>query len=56
MKAWYKVTNRKFEATMRYCHGEDSQEKFELKRARLRRKHGNSGMCERFCDIQVRGL
>ena len=55
MQAWSKVTNLKFEATMRYCYGEDSQEKFELERARLRRKHGTCGTCGRFAELRCGG-
>jgi hypothetical protein len=50
MQAWSDVTNRKFEVTMRYCSGEESQEQFELERARLRRKHANCGVCGGFAQ------
>jgi hypothetical protein len=50
MRAWADVTNRKFEATMRYCYGKDSQETFELERARLRRKHDNCSVCGQFAE------
>ena len=55
MRAWAEVTNRKFEATMRYCYGEDSQETFELERARLRRKHANCGVCGQFAEYRCGG-
>lgn len=55
MRAWAEVTNRKFEASMRYCYGEDSQETFELERARLRRKHANCGVCGQFAEYRCGG-
>jgi len=40
---------------MRYCYGEDSQETFELERARLRRKHANCGVCGQFAEHRCGG-
>ena len=50
IRAWAEVMNRKLQATIDYCNGEKSQEKFELEMARLRRKHANCGVCGGFAD------
>ena len=50
MRAWSDVTNRKFEATLRFCRGEDNQQTFEDLCGRLRRKHANCRACGRFAE------